>query len=97
MVRTSKSIWSMEMSAKCQSCGMPLNKDANGGGTNADGSLSSTYCSLCYRDGMFLHPDFSVTEMQDHCVEALSNQGMPRFMAWIFTRGIPKLDRWNSR
>ena len=25
----------------CQSCGMPLSKDAKGGGTNADGSRST--------------------------------------------------------
>jgi len=84
------------MSGKCQSCGMPLNRDENGGGTNMDGTLSTEYCSYCYRNGMFLHPDFTVTEMQDHCIEQLVKRGMPRFMAWIFTRGIPKLDRWRA-
>ena len=28
----------------CQSCGMPLSRDPNGGGTNADGSASAMYC-----------------------------------------------------
>ncbi len=84
------------MSNNCQSCGMPLNKDVNGGGTNADGTKSNEYCSLCFNNGAFLHPDFSVEEMQGHCVEQLSLKGMPRVMAWIFTRGIPKLDRWSA-
>ncbi|MEP3276359.1 MAG: zinc ribbon domain-containing protein [Stappiaceae bacterium] len=80
----------------CQSCGMPIKKDPQKGGTEADGSRSSTYCSLCYRDGRFIHPDFSVSEMQAYCVTQLKKKGMPGIMAWLFTRGIPKLDRWNA-
>ncbi len=30
------------MATSCQSCGMPLSKDPQGGGTEADGSLSTT-------------------------------------------------------
>ena len=82
------------MAKLCQSCSMPLNKDPKGGGTEADGSKSDTYCSLCYEDGAFVHPDFSVDQMQVHCVEQLQKQGMPKVMAWLFTRGIPKLERW---
>ena len=52
------------MSGRCQSCGMPLNKDPEGGGSEADGSRSSTYCSLCYADGAFRHPNVSVEEFQ---------------------------------
>lgn len=84
------------MSARCQSCGMPLAKDPDGGGTEADGSRSRTYCSLCYRDGAFVHPGVSVEEFQAHCVDALAAKGMPRVMAWLFTRGVPKLDRWRT-
>lgn len=84
------------MSGKCQSCGMPLTKDENGGGTNLDGTLSEEFCSMCYKNGMFIDPDFSVIEMQKHCIQQLRKRGMPQFMAWIYTRGIPKLDRWNA-
>jgi hypothetical protein len=42
----------MEAQAKnCQSCGMPMSRDPNGGGTNADGSTSLKYCSHCYAGG----------------------------------------------
>ena len=81
--------------SRCQSCGMPLNKDPEGGGREADGSRSSTYCSICYVDGAFRHPDVSAEEFQAHCVDALAAKGMHRIMAWAFTRGIPKLERWN--
>ncbi len=84
------------MGQRCQSCGMPLSKDENGGGTNNDGSTSTEYCSLCYRDGAFLHPDFSASDMQAFCIDQLVKRGMPRFMAWIFTRGIPNLRRWQQ-
>lgn len=80
----------------CQSCGMPLRKDPQGGGTEADGSLSTTYCSICYADGSFRHPDASMTEFQQQCVEALMRSGMPRIIAWMFTRGIPRLKRWTG-
>ncbi len=82
------------MGANCQSCGMPLSKDSLGGGSEADGSRSTTYCSLCYEKGEFLHPGFTVEEMQALCVTELKKKGMPAIMAWLFTRGIPKLGRW---
>ncbi len=84
------------MATSCQSCGMPLSKDPQGGGTEADGSLSTTYCSICYAEGAFRHPDVTVTEFQQHCVEALMRSGMPKIMAWLFTRGIPRLERWKG-
>ena len=84
------------MGQRCQSCGMPLSKDPMGGGSEADGSLSATYCSICYRDGAFVHQGVTAAEFQAHCVEALAGKGMPRIMAWLFTRGIPQLDRWKG-
>nr|WP_240310401.1 zinc ribbon domain-containing protein [Pseudosulfitobacter sp. DSM 107133] len=73
---------------------MPLNKDPKGGGSESDGTKSSEYCSLCYENGAFIHPTVSVTEFQAHCVTALVEKGMPKILAWAFTRGIPKLRRW---
>ena len=76
---------------------MPLSKDPRNGGSEKDGSRSTTYCSLCYEDGQFIHPDFTAEEMQTFCVEQLKKNGMPGFMAWLFTRGIPNLDRWRMK
>lgn len=84
------------MAKRCQSCGMPLNKDPNGGGSESDGTLSQLYCSLCYDSGAFRHPNVSVQEFQAHCVRALSEKGVPKIMAWALTRGIPKLARWTN-
>ena len=80
----------------CQSCGMPLKRDARGGGSEADGSRSTKYCSHCYQNGRFVLPDISVGEMQARVRDKLAEMGFPRFMSGIFTRGIPKLERWRS-
>ena len=80
----------------CQSCGMPMKRDEKGGGTNADGSKSTMYCSHCYQNGQFVLPDISVSEMQTRVKAKIVEFGMPRFLAGMFTRRIPKLARWQS-
>ncbi len=80
----------------CQSCGMPLNRDENGGATNADGSRCESYCSHCFVGGRFTQPDLSVTQMQERVREKLCEFGIPRAFTWIFTRKIPKLSRWSG-
>jgi len=82
---------------QCQSCGMPLKRDDQGGGTNADGSRSAVYCSHCYLRGQFVSPDISVAEMQTRVRQKLAEFGLPRFMHGFFTRGIPKLLRWQQK
>jgi len=80
----------------CQSCGMPMKKDPEMGGTNADGSKSLKFCSYCYQSGQFTQPDFTAKEMQDFCIEKMKEMGMPRLIGWLFTRSIPKLERWKN-
>ncbi|ETR73056.1 MAG: hypothetical protein OMM_07176 [Candidatus Magnetoglobus multicellularis str. Araruama] len=75
---------------------MPMKKDPDQGGTNADGSKSLKYCSYCYQSGNFTQPNFTVRQMQDFCIDKMKEMGMPRFLAWIFTRSIPKLERWQT-
>ena len=81
----------------CQSCGMPLKRDEERGGTEADGSRSAMYCSHCYRQGRFVLPDLTVQQMQQRVREKLAEFHIPGFLAGFFTRGIPKLERWRSR
>ncbi len=79
----------------CQSCGMPMSKDPEKGGTEKDGSKNIKYCSYCYQNGEFTRPDIDTAKkMQDFCVKTMSEGGMPKFLAWLLTRGIPKLERW---
>lgn len=82
----------------CQSCGYPMKKDRQGGGTEADGSLNTTYCSMCYQGGEFLTPPEidSAKKMQKFCIQQMKKTGMNGFMAWMATRGIPRLERWKG-
>jgi len=80
----------------CQSCGMPLKKDENGGGSNADGSKSIMYCSRCYQDGEFTRPDITVKQMQELVKGKMKEMGFPGFLTSFFTYGIPRLERWKS-
>lgn len=80
---------------KCQSCGMPLNKDPQHGGTNADGSKSTMYCSYCYQNGQFTQPDMTAAQMQEFVKGKMKEMGFPGFLAGMFSKGIHKLKRWN--
>ena len=81
----------------CQSCAMPLKKDPERGGSNADGTKSATYCSLCYHKGHFTQPDITATEMQQFVKGKMKEMGFPGFLAGFFTKGIPKLERWKNQ
>jgi len=78
----------------CQSCGMPLDKDAKIAGTEADGSLSEMYCSHCYENGKFTSPDISVIEMRELVTNKIIEMKLPKFMAKFLTRNTYKLKRW---
>lgn len=79
----------------CQSCGMPMKQDPQGGGTNADGSKNEQYCSYCYQNGAFTF-NGTVEEFQEHCRQIMIKSGQPKFLAWLFTRGIKRLERWKK-
>ena len=81
----------------CQSCGMPMKRDSEGAGTNADGSKSDRYCSKCFQTGTFTRPEINTPEkMQVLVKEKLKGMGFPGFIAGIFTRKIPRLERWRK-
>jgi hypothetical protein len=78
----------------CQSCGMPMARDAKGGGTDADGTKSVMYCSHCYQDGRFTVPDITAQQMIEIVNGKMKEMHVPGFVAYFLTRNIPKLKRW---
>lgn len=84
-------------SKMCQSCGMPLSKDPKGGGTLADGSKTTEYCSHCYQNGRFTKPDLTAEQMVQLVRGKFKEMGVPRVVGWFFTRNIPKLGRWKNK
>jgi Putative zinc ribbon domain len=80
----------------CQSCGMPLSRDEAGGGTNANGSRSSEYCSHCYRNGQFTEPTLSLDEMIAKVEGKLRELRLPGSLILGLTRSISQLNRWQQ-
>lgn len=73
---------------------MPLSKDEQSGGTNADGSKSTEYCSRCYQDGKFTEPNITVEQMMEKVRGKMKEMHLPGFLANMFVGEIPKLKRW---
>jgi hypothetical protein len=88
----------MEKFKNCQSCGYPLKRDKKRGGKNANGTVSEKYCSMCYENGSFLSPPEIDTakKFQKFCIQEMKNDGMNGILAWVLTRGIPRLERWKN-
>lgn len=81
----------------CQSCGMPLKKSPNGGGTEAGGSISKKYCAYCYENGQFKQPNITAQQMQVFVKGKMKEMGFPGFIAGFLSKGIPRLDRWKNK
>lgn len=77
---------------------MPFKQDPENGGTEKNGAKSEKYCSYCYKEGEFFMASEIDTpqKMQKMCIKMMKKNGMNGFVAWIFTRGIPRLERWRS-
>jgi hypothetical protein len=77
----------------CQSCGKPI-KNPVDRGTNENGTLSGKYCGHCYSMGEFIEPEITAAEMQVKVTGKLREMGLPGFLARLFARKVPKLERW---
>jgi len=80
----------------CQSCAMPMKKDKQGGATLKDGSKSAIYCSLCMDKGEFLYQGDDVKAYQAFVVDNMVKEGWWRPIAWLATRPIPRMARWDK-
>ncbi len=85
------------MGPACQSCGMPLSKDPRGGGSNADGSKTSEYCSHCYERGVFVQPNITAQEMTALVEQKLRSMHFPGFLARKWSKQVPTLRRWKNK
>lgn len=87
------------MTKQCQSCGMPLQTKEAGDcrGSEADGTKSEIWCSLCYVDGKFVDPDTTLEQMKTIVDNALKDKGSGKLMRWMAQKQLPKLERWNDK
>ena len=82
----------------CQSCGMPLDKDSNKGGTNSDGNKSDKYCSFCFQNGKFIDEGITLKEKMEKNIQiAVSRLNIPENEARKMAESLlPNLERWKS-
>jgi len=80
----------------CQSCGMPMSSDERGGGSEADGTKSTMYCSHCYENGAFTLPHITMDEMRERVIGKMKEFHFPRFIGKLFTRNLHQLERWKG-
>lgn len=79
---------------RCQSCGMPLARDPQRGGSEADGRKSTEYCSHCYRQGAFTDPQMTVERMVAGVTQRLQQMNLPPGTVAKLAGEIPTLRRW---
>ena len=77
---------------------MPLETKKAGDcrGTEADGSRSQMWCSLCYANGAFIGPDCTLDDMRKIVDNALRENGSGRIFRWLAASQLPRLARWKQ-
>ncbi|MEY4362158.1 MAG: hypothetical protein RL391_1464 [Actinomycetota bacterium] len=75
---------------------MPLRTKKAGDcrGSEADGSKSEKWCSLCYVNGKFVEPNCTLDQMTAIVDTALKREHAWFFMRRMALRQIPTLERW---
>jgi len=53
------------------------------------------YCSYCYENGSFTY-EGTVADFQEFCRIKMIEGGHSRFTAWLFSRGMKRLERWKN-
>jgi len=78
---------------------MPLQTEKAGDcrGTEADGSKSEKWCSLCYQNGAFTGPDCTLDDMKKIVDNALKENGSGRLFRWMARMQLPHLERWKTK
>jgi hypothetical protein len=80
----------------CQSCGMPMEQDPGKGGTNADGTVTSVYCSYCFQNGKFNDNFTGPSQMVSFVKGKLKEMGYGSLKRWFYTSHISQLGRWKK-
>ena len=75
---------------------MPMEKDPEHGGTNADGSKNLKFCSYCYQSGAFRDNFTKPGEMVMLVKGKLKEMGYGPIKRWFYTSHIFQLERWKK-
>ncbi len=81
----------------CESCGFNMRRDPDFG-SEADGDLTDRYCSICYRDGAFVHQVSSTDEFIAAAAPAIAERSKQSAgkVKLTLKKDLPKLARWKK-
>lgn len=79
----------------CGSCGFNMRRDPDFG-TEADGGLTESYCSICYVDGAFAHDVASAAEFIERVAPAIAERTRQSVgkVKLSLKKELPRLPRW---
>ncbi len=75
---------------------MPLGKQFEDAGTEADGTKSIRYCKYCYQNGKLMY-EGDLKTFQKIAYENMRKMGMNSLKAWVFTKMIAYAPRWKRK
>jgi len=52
---------------------------------------------IVFQNGEFVGGETTVEEFQEFCRKKMIENGTPKLLAWVFTRGMKRLERWNKK
>ncbi|SDN26829.1 Helix-turn-helix [Actinomyces ruminicola] len=81
----------------CQSCGMPIPREGQHG-SEANGTRSEDYCSMCYQDGAFVGPE-TLEDLIEHSAPYVSESAhITEDEAVSYLSAVlPQLRRWKEQ
>lgn len=81
----------------CESCGYPLRRLPDHG-TEADGTPSGIFCSVCYRDGAFVHDTSDVAEFLTSAAPDIAKYRGDSVgkIKLTLKKELPRLPRWGA-
>ena len=81
----------------CESCGYPLRREPDHG-TEADGSISGLYCTVCYQDGQFVHEAADIAEFVTKAAPDIAKYrgGAVGKIKLTLKKDLRKVPRWTD-
>ena len=80
----------------CQSCGMPFNEEHMKLIAKEPNGSDSIYCSYCYKDGKFLQPNATISDMVEIGVPHLAQKIGEQAAREQLSQFISTLARWQK-
>jgi len=78
----------------CQSCGLPFDEGHQKLIAKEPSGEDSIYCCFCYKDGAFVNPDATITEMIEIGIPHLATKIGEPAAREAMRQLIPTLARW---